>query len=197
MRELDKLKKLLRPGRVYRRADLEKYSKAVDRHLKLLVHEGALEKLSGGLYYCPKTTVFGTAPADDKKLVAAFLKSPKFLLTSPNAYNTLGVGTTQLYNETVVYNKKRHGTFTLGGRSFHFRMKPDFPAKLSPEFLLVDLINNLDRLAENKENVLKQVRKKITALKGRALDRAVSSYGGERTKKFFALSSSTGTVAHG
>jgi hypothetical protein len=38
---------------------------------------------------------------------------PRFLLTSPNAYNTLGVGTTQLYDKTVVYNHKRHGHFML------------------------------------------------------------------------------------
>ncbi|RYG31935.1 hypothetical protein EON81_21775, partial [bacterium] len=38
----------------------------------------------------------------------------RFLVTSPNAYNTLGVGTTQLYNKKTVYNHKRHGNFTLG-----------------------------------------------------------------------------------
>ncbi len=36
------------------------------------------------------------------------------LLASPNAYNSLGVGTTQLYDKTVVYNHKRHGEFHAG-----------------------------------------------------------------------------------
>lgn len=71
-------------------------------------------------------------------------------MVSPNAYNSLGVGTTQLYDKTVVYNHKRHGTFSLGGRNFEFRMKPTFPKALSKEFLLVDLVNNLDRLAERR-----------------------------------------------
>ena len=34
------------------------------------------------------------------------------------------VGTTQLYDKTVVYNHKRHGSFSLGGRKFDFRVKP-------------------------------------------------------------------------
>ena len=45
----------------------------------------------------------------------AFLRDHRFLLTSPNAYNSLAFGTTQLYNQTVVYNHKRHGQFELGG----------------------------------------------------------------------------------
>jgi hypothetical protein len=95
--------------------------------LRQLQKDGTLTKLSGGLYYCPKKTTFGEAPAEDEKLVEAFLKDRRFLLTSPNAYNALGVGTTQLYNQTVVYNHKRHGSFKLGGRMFEFRMKPYFP----------------------------------------------------------------------
>lgn len=39
------------------------------------------------------------------------LKDARFLLTSPNAYNGLGVGTTQLYARAVVYNHKGHGAF--------------------------------------------------------------------------------------
>ena len=37
-------------------------------------------------------------------------------------------------------------------------MKPTFPRRLSREFLLVDLVNNLDRLAESKEGVLARVK---------------------------------------
>jgi hypothetical protein len=53
-------------------------------------------------------------------LVKAFLKTDRFVLTSPNAYNQLGLGTTQLYNKRVVYNQKRHGTFPLGNRLVTF-----------------------------------------------------------------------------
>jgi hypothetical protein len=123
-----------------------------------LVSDGTLTKLAGGLYLYPKETVFGKAPAEDVKLVGVFLKDDRFLLASPNAYNSLGVGTTQPYDKTVVYNHKRHGDFLLGGRQFDFRMKLSFPRTLSREFLLVDLVSNLDRLAENKKELLARVR---------------------------------------
>src|ERR1700730_3441857 len=98
MTRLQELKGRLRPGQVYRREDLTRWSNAVDRHLKQLVEEGTLTKLAGGLYAYPKETAFGKAPAEDNKLVEAFLKGDRFLLASPNAYNGLGVGTTQLYD---------------------------------------------------------------------------------------------------
>jgi hypothetical protein len=183
--KLQELKAHLKPGQVYRREDLTRWSNAVDRHLKQLVSDGTLTKLAGGLYSYPKKTVFGKAPAEDDKLVETFLKDRRFLLASPNAYNNLGVGTTQLYDKTVVYNRKRHGDFQLGGRKFAFRVKADFPKTLTKEFLLVDLVNNLDQLAEAKNEVLERVRKRAASLDTRRLQRAVRDYGSVRTKKFF------------
>jgi hypothetical protein len=130
-------------------------------------------------------TVFGKAPPEDTKLVASFLKEPHFLLASPNAYNSLGVGTTQLYDKTVVYNRKRHGKFALGGRVFDFRVKP-FPKQLSAEFLLVDLVNNLDQLAESRDEVLTRVKQRVPSFDGPRLERAARDYGNVRTKKFFS-----------
>ncbi|MHB0773384.1 hypothetical protein ACYCVF_33445 [Bradyrhizobium sp. 1.29L] len=144
-----------------------------------------LKKLSGGLYAYPKETAFGPAPASDKEMVGAFLKNDPFLLASPNAYNSLGVGTTQLYDKTVVYNHKRHGEFQLGNRKFAFRVKPRFPKSLTKEFLLVDLVNNVDQLAEAKDEVLKRVMQRAASTDRRRLRRAVRDYGNERTKKFF------------
>jgi hypothetical protein len=186
MTKLQEVKKHLRPGHVYRRQDLARWSKAVDRHIKQLLQDGTLRKLAGGLYLRPKETVFGKAPAEDEKLVAGFLRDSRFLLASPNAYNTLGVGTTQLYDKTVVYNHKRHGQFYLGGRTFDFRVKPVFPRKLSKEFLLVDLINNLDRLAESRDEVLARVKERAASLDMARLQRAAREYGNVRTKRFFS-----------
>jgi hypothetical protein len=56
MTKLDELKKHLKPGRAYRREELARWSTSVDRHLKQLVEQGVLKKLSGGLYACPKET---------------------------------------------------------------------------------------------------------------------------------------------
>jgi len=185
MKQLDRLKRHLKPGKVYRRADLEQWSKSIDRHLRELVNEGFLQKLQNGLYYYPKETVFGTAPAEDRKLVETFLKDKNFLLTSPNSYNTLGVGTTQFYNTQVVYNKKRHGVFTLGGRTFDFQRKMDLPRKVTEEFLLVDLFNNLDRVAEDRNALLGRVREKALELDDKKLLSTARKYGKVRTKKFF------------
>ena len=173
MDTLGKLKRHLRRGSVYRRSDLGRWSSSVDRHLKQLLTDGTLQKMSQGVYYYPKETVFGAAPPDESALVRSFLKDDEFLITSPNAYNSLEVGTTQLYNKRVVYNRKRHGEFDLGGRKFFFHMKPKFPKSLSPEFLLVDLVNNLDTLAEDKEMVLSKAKEKAGKLDLAKLKRTV------------------------
>ena len=74
MSTLDILKKHLRRGSVYRRADLERWSTAVDRHLGQLVEDGTLQKLSFGLYHYPKESAYGPIPPDEADLVRSFLK---------------------------------------------------------------------------------------------------------------------------
>ena len=186
MTKLQALKKHLRPGQVYRREDLARWSNAVDRHLKQLLDDGTLNKLAGGLYAYPKDTVFGRAPAEDDKLVGTFLKDHRFLLASPNAYNSLGVGTTQLYNEPVVYNRKRHGKFTLDGRVYDFRMRPSVPKRLSKEVLLVDLLHNLDRLPEDKLAVLPRALERAKEMDRSRLAKAVQDFGSARAERLLA-----------
>ena len=183
MNKLQELKKHLKRGKVYRRADLSKWSTSVDRHLDELVKEGTLQKLSQGLYFYPEVTVFGEAPPAEEVLVRSFLKDSRFLLTSFNAYNTLGVGTTQLYNQKTVYNHKRHGDFNLGGKTFSFRVKPHFPSKVTQEFLLVDLLNNLDQLAEDPKEVVSKVRLRAKSMDPRKLKKSLQEYGSAKAKK--------------
>lgn len=186
MTRVKELKKHLKQGNVYRRTDLEKWSNAVDRHLHELLQDETLQKLAPGLYYYPKTSAFGPTPPKDEVLVRSFLKDKRFLLTSPNDYNLLGVGTTQLYNKRTVYNHKRHGEFKLGNRVFFFQRKPSFPKQVTPEFLLVDLVNNLETLAEDQPTVLERVKEKVADMDVRALSGAVSEYGSVKAKKLFA-----------
>lgn len=185
MKRTQELKSHLQPGQVYRRHDLEQWSNSVDRHLQELVSEGTLQKLAGGMYLYPKQTAFGAAPATDNVLVERYLKDNRFLVLSYNEYNKLGVGTTQLYNMTVVYNAKRHGEVKLGNRTFNFVRKPYFPETVSVEFLLVDLVNNLEKLAEDSRAVLDKVKRKAASLDHQKLTEAVESYGGAKAKKFF------------
>ncbi|MEZ5052698.1 MAG: DUF6088 family protein [Chitinophagales bacterium] len=188
MNRLEEFRSHLKQGKVYRREDLYRWSASVDRHLALLLEEGFLTKLSQGLYYVPKESVFGRVPPDDEDLVSSFLKDKRFLIFSPNAYNTLGVGTTQLYNLTVVYNKKRHGIFKLGNREFDFRRKYDFPARLTPEFLFVDLINNLGDLAEDSNDILNNALAKYSQVQSPKWINAVNKYGNVKTKKLLLKS---------
>lgn len=173
----------IKPGQVYRRSDLEYFSTAVDRHLNLLVKDGTLLKLIQGIYYAPKKTKFGVVPPEDNVLVERFLKDESFLLVSPNAFNSLGLGLTQLYNTTWVYNHKRRGEFTLNGKSFLFKLKSGFPATLSPEYLVVDLLNNLDELAEDYEKILKSFQKNMDHFDEYELMKMVQKYGSGEAKK--------------
>jgi hypothetical protein len=186
MDSLKTLRKHLKAGRVYRRADLLHYTTAPDRHLSALVREGFLTKMSQGVYYVPRITDFGVPPPDDKTLVKSFLKDDRFLILSPNMYNMLGIGTTQLYNDRVVYNHKRHGRFELGGLKFRFHRKQDFPSVLTKDFLLVDLVSNLKTLAEDENTLLQNVKRKAAEMDKDKLSKAVDKYGSIKAKKFFA-----------
>lgn len=173
----------LRPGRVYRREDLVSHSSSVDRHLDELVSAGRLTRLAQGIYYAPRQSSFGVLPPEDDELVSAFLRDREFLVFSPSAYNAAGLGTTQLYNKTLVYNHKRHGVFKLGSRHFDFRMKPRFPRKLTSEFLFVDALNNMDELAEDRAEILRRAQEKVRSFAPDRLRRAAENYGSMATRK--------------
>jgi len=176
----------LRAGRVYRRDDLSSFSKAVDRDLSVLTHSGYLEKVAAGLYYMPAKSRFGVLPPKDRDLVKGFLKEDTFLLYSWNQYNALGLGLTQLYNQPVVYNHKRHGLFKLGNKTFDFRRSSrGFPHKLTREFLLVDVVNNLNELAEDRDSVKVKIKKALNKFDLKKLTYYSKKYGKLGTKRFF------------
>lgn len=186
MSALAELKRKLRPGQVYRRKDLARWSTAVDRHLRQLVDEGRLEKVANGLYMVPRHTRFGTVPIKPEKLVQTFLGDDRFLMVSPNAYNGLGVGTTQLHNVPVVYNHKRHGRFKLDGREYDFRMRATVPSHLTQEVLLVDLLHNLERLPEDASGVLPKALERARGMDRKRLARAVRDFGSARAERLLS-----------
>ena len=175
----------VRAGKVYRREDLVPYSTSVDRELQQLVARGMLQKLAQGLYYRPRKNVFGEVPPNESDLLAAFLKDKDFLSFNPSVYNSLRLGTTQLYNKTIVYNHKRHGVFMLDQRRYDFRVKPRFPkpSQVTPEYLLVDMLNNLSELAEDEEQVLALAKNKLKQFDVRKLKKALAEFGSAATKR--------------
>ena len=185
MKSAEKLINSMQPGRVYRRQDLEAYSTAVDRDLNTLVENGEVKKLAGGLYFCPHKNAFGFTPPEERELVQAFLKSDDFLLTSYNYFNQFGLGLTQVYSTTLVYNHKRTGEYLLGGKRFRFRLVPAYPAKLSREFLLVDLLNNLRRLPDNTAGVLQNLKYRLMEFDRTALAACFKLYGSPGAKNIY------------
>lgn len=174
----------MKEGKVYRRRDLETFSTAVDRDLSSLVETDQVKKLSGGLYYRPRSNAFGVTPPEEEDLVRAFLKTDDFLLTSYNHFNQLGLGLSQVYRAHMVYNHKRTGKHLLGGKHFEFRVVPAYPDKLSKEFLLVDLLNNLKRLPDNTATVLLQLKTRLNDFDREKVNEYADLYGKPRAKSF-------------
>ena len=138
------------------------------------------------MFYFPELSSFGPTPAKEEELIRKYLDGNRFLIMSPNLYNRLGVGTTQLYNTRIVYNSKRHGEVIFDKRKFSFQRKSHFPNKITPEYLVVELVNNLDKLAEDKEEIIKRLSFKISSFNLRYLKKAISDYGSSKSKKIFA-----------
>jgi hypothetical protein len=171
-------------GVVYRRVQLLPYSNNLDRDLTTLVDQDKIKRPAPGLYYKPKTSRFGLLPPSDEALVSAFLKKP-FLMYSWSDYNTLGLGLTQLYNQVVVYNNERHQEIKLGNRTFAFkRPNNGFPAKLTREFLLVDLLNNAKYLTEDVNNLESKVKTRIADFDCALLLSLAEKHGKIQTKKW-------------
>jgi hypothetical protein len=172
-------------GKVYRRENLLSFSASVDRDLQRLVTAGTLRKLAQGLYYKPQKNIFGEVPPEEKDLLATFLRDENFLSFNPSIYNSLCLGTTQLYNKTIVYNHKRHGQFTLGNRTYDFRVKHRFPSakQVTPEFLLIDMLNNLSELAEDETQVLAAAQRRMGGFDQNQLRKMLAEYGSAATRR--------------
>lgn len=173
----------MKEGQVYRRSDLLQYSTAIDRHLAQLLSDKKVVKVSGGLYLKPKASAFGAVPADDKTLVQSFLKDDRFLVNSYSNYTQLGLGLTQLYSFNVVYNYKRFGEMELGGKKYFFKRVPRFPQRLTKEFLLVDMLNNLKDLPEDENVVFDNLKLKKDSFDSKKVQYFAKLYGRPKTKK--------------
>ena len=170
-------------GQVYRRSDLEYYSTSIDRDLIELTKNGYLLKINQGLYYSPKKTKFGIVPPDEHILIEHFLKDDDFLILSPNLFNVLGLGLTQLYNVTWVYNHKRKGKIDINGNTFDFKLKSAFPREISKEYLIVDLLNNIHLLAEDQHSIINILKVKLSEFNQDKLRDSTQRYGSGTTKR--------------
>jgi hypothetical protein len=134
----------LKKGRVYRTEDFFRFDKNPTRLASKLVEEGKLRQLRKGLYYAPRHSAFGEVPPSEDELLRAFFRGRPYLRTGPSVWNALHLGTTAVEAMPLVYNRTRTGKVRLGGRSFELR-RVRFPRRPTPEYFVVDLLENAER----------------------------------------------------
>ena len=183
MNSLEKMKRKLKPRAIYRRGDFADLSSNVDRYLKKLVSQKNLVKIQNGLYMCPEETPFGIAFPEEHKLLKIFLKDDRFVVYDLSVFNSLGLRLTQLHNQRIVFNRKRHGAFQFSGKRYSFYRWREAPKKLSKEFLYVEFINRFDTLAEDEAKNKNLLKKQLKKLNQKKFQKVVNKYGKESTKK--------------
>lgn len=136
----------LKAGRVYRTRDLLQWGANPTRLARRLVEEGQFKPLAHGLFAYPKQGRFGAVPPTDEEIMRAFLKGAPFVLTGPDQWNALGLGTSATFAAQLVYNTKRSGDFVFGRRRFLLR-RVAFPKLPSREWFVVDLLQHAEQAA--------------------------------------------------
>ncbi len=173
----------LEPGRVYRTRELAQWSANPTRFAQRLVRGAVLEQLAPGLFVHPKSSRFGAVPPTTEELLRSFLQGGAYVITGPERWNALGLGTTAVLPVTLVYNTKRSGEITLGGRRFLFR-RVAFPERPSAEWFAIDLLEHADMAGASRADLEVAL---VRALASGRLDRealrsAASSYGTRATR---------------
>lgn len=143
----------LEAGRVYRTAYFGRFGSNPTRVVAALVAQGKLERLQHGLYHAPRTGAFGKVPPSEDALLKARFGDSPYLRTGPEVWNALGLGCTAVAAVPLVYNRSLTGTAELGGRRFEFR-RVRFPLSPTPEYFVVDLLQNTGRAGADRGEVL-------------------------------------------
>jgi hypothetical protein len=115
----------------------------------------------------------------------SLLKDDRFVVYSPNDFNSLGLGTTQLYGKLIVFNRKRSGCFEIDGREYYFYRWREAPKQATKEFLLVEMLNRIKELAEDRDRFLEVLKWKINQFDKRKLQYAINHYGTKSTQRKF------------
>jgi hypothetical protein len=173
----------LKPGRVYRTQEFLRWGRNATRLVRRLERLKLLLPLGHGLYFRPEQSRFGPVPPADEEVVRGFLKDAPFLLSGSSRWNALGLGSSAVAAEQLVYNTKRSGTFRFGNRIYRFR-RVRFPRNPTPEWFAVDLLQNhemagvgLGQLREGLERAIRTGR-----LRAQRLRESAGRYGTRRTR---------------
>jgi hypothetical protein len=126
------------------------------------VQTGKLVPLARGLFTRPKRSRFGDVPPSDEEVLRAFLDDTPFVFTGPDRWNALGLGTTAVFAEPLVYNHKRSGRFVLGGRAFQLR-RVAFPEAPPPEWYVVDLLEHARQAGASRGDIAKSLARALVS----------------------------------
>jgi hypothetical protein len=185
----------LEPGRVYRTRDLAAWTANAPRLAKRLVQAGTLMPLAQGLFVHPKRSRFGVVPPTDYDLMRAFLDGSPFVFTGPDRWNALGLGSTAVFAVPLVYNRKRSGTFELGGRRFVLR-RVAFPENPPPEWFVVDLLEHADQAGAARADLATGLARALAAgtFERDRLRQMAARYGTRNTQTLVETALTTGSV---
>ena len=156
---------------------------------KAITRRRLLKKSGPRFVFATQTKPIWCGTSSAEQVVQAFLKTDDFLMLSPNLYNSLGLGLTQLKKQSFVNNKKRYGDLKLGNRTYEFKLKAKgYPKTLTKEYLLVDLVNNLEEVGEVPKGLSNNVADSVqeNQFNNTKLFALAKQYGHVYTKKFFA-----------
>jgi hypothetical protein len=186
----------LKPGRVYRTRELARWSVNPTRFAQRLVRDGVLQPLAPGLYVHPRKSRFGDVPPTTEELLRGFLEGSPYVITGPERWNPLGLGTTAVLPVTLVYNTKRSGEIELGNRRFLFR-RVAFPQRPTPEWFTIDLLEHADMAGASRADLEAALARRLASreLEREALHAAASRYGTRATTQLVerALASTQGS----
>jgi len=173
----------LKRGRVYRTKEFARWGANPTRLAKRLVREGELVELRHGLFYRSERSRFGAVPPSDRELMRAFLDDGPFLFSGPGQWNTLGLGSTAVFADQLVYNAKRSGVFQFGSRRFVLR-RVRFPRDPSREWFAVDLLENRQLVGAGLHELGEALAAALVSgrLCAEELRRAAARYGTKRTQ---------------
>lgn len=140
-------------GAVYTAKDFLRWDANPNRLLLQLEAEGMAKRLGHGLWqYRPQENRFGSVPPSSDKLLDAFLGKGQYLLTGSQYWNALGLGSTQMWKMDLVYNQHVEGQKSFGAKEFLFKRK-SFPLNPDPEWYVVDLFNNREKMSVTFEEL--------------------------------------------
>ena len=173
----------LEPGRVYRTREFALWGANPTRLAQRLVRAGSLVRLCQGIYVHPETSRFGRVPPADEEVVRAFLDGGPFVFTGPERWNALGLGTTAVFALPIIYNTKRSGVFSFGGRRMLFK-RVAFPVKPTTAWFVVDLFEHSDEAGVDRGALTERLTRLVAQGKidRGELSKAAQRYGSRQTQ---------------